>query len=953
MLTFEQPFILLLLLPAAALIYLTWKRMALPFPTTQRRLILASRLLLFSLVITALAGASWSQPISRQTTIFVGDISASTRGQRAFIEQWIHSAIQQKRAEDQVGIVAIGRNALVEQSVSTQLDFSRFESAPDTNYTNLAAGLRLAAAIMPTDSLRHIVLLTDGQQNLEDALQEAQLLQQQGIRLDIVPLPTSNSAETRINDIDAPTSLHTNERFVLRVKVHSNVEQDATLNLYLDQKLLVQKKVHLVNGEQEVSFELTSPPSGFHTYRVTLDAPNDTILQNNEAASYINVQGPPTVLLIEGQSGNGRNIIAALKATKINVVVGNPNTLPTTLDGLAPYGTVILVDVPAVALGNGRMSTLQAFARDLGRGLIVTGGQNSYSLGGYTNTPLEQSLPVTMDVPQHKDTPTLAVVLIVESLESDIKVNISKEAAKGVINLLTAKDQVALSAAYGTILVPMQYATNTNKAKINQTIDKMDPGDPPSYNQDFMAAEQTLLRTNAKIKHVIMLGDGDAFDNYAPQVKKMAKENITVSTVSTNARNIDELNTMIDIANWGKGRFYRADDPSIIPQVLLQEAKQAARRTVIEEKFIPAVVGSHPILTGMNKLPDLNGYVATTPKPNAQQVLISHRDDPVLAVWQYGLGRVVAWTSDALGLWTADWLKWKDSARWWANLVTWTLPTPDSTLNINGKVTNGTGHLTVDIPPGVKPNKGSQQVQARIIPPDYIDQPTQATGTITLHPTAPERWEGDFSAPQVGAYLIQVTWKGDGGSRQLTATSGMIIPYSPEFNTVGTDMQFLKRLAQAGNGSVLNPNDTGAAFTQNLVPLSAALPITFFLLALAALLLPADIALRRLANMEFLTLGYRWLLARFNPAARQAATTTGTPLEAPEIAPLSILRAQRQARRQRSPALKRPAEEKPRTPSSQASEQPSTPPQSTPSSEGLMTEKLLEARRKRRQETEQ
>src|SRR5438874_11202352 len=219
MLTFEQPLLLLLLLPVGVLVYLPCRNMSLPFPAPQRRLILACRLALFTLIISALAGAAWSQPASHQAIVFVGDISASTGTQRAFIEQWISSAIRHKHPEDQVGIVAVGRNALVEQSVTAQIDFSHFESTPDTNYTDLAAGLRLAAAILPSNSLRHIILLTDGQQNLGDALQEAQLLQQEGIRLDIVPLPSSHSAEARIDGLQAPTELHTNEHFLLHTQL--------------------------------------------------------------------------------------------------------------------------------------------------------------------------------------------------------------------------------------------------------------------------------------------------------------------------------------------------------------------------------------------------------------------------------------------------------------------------------------------------------------------------------------------------------------------------------------------------------------------------------------------------------------------------------------------------------------------------------------------------------------
>src|SRR5215469_2870362 len=445
MLTIEQPLLLLTFIPIGILVYLTWKRMSLPYPALQRSLILICRLLLFMLIILALAGPEWAQAIHRQATVFVGDLSDSTNAQRPFIEQYISNALKHKQPDDQVGIVAVGRNALVEQSLQSQIDFAHFQSAPDTNYTDLAAGLRLAAAILPTDSQRHIVLLSDGQQNLEDAQQEAQILQQEGIRLDIVSLPSTSGNEARIDGMNAPTTLHINEHFLLHINVFSTITQNATLRIYLDNALVTTQSMQITAGEQEVSFDLAAPSSGFHTLRAILDAPFDTIQQNNEASAFINVQGPPTVLVVEGTSGSGQNIVSALQASGIQVDTADPSGVPTTLDGLAKYGSIILADVSAVSLGDTRMQTIQSFVRDLGHGLVVSGGQNSYSLGSYAGTPLEQTLPVSMEIPQHKDTPSIAVVLIVESLEASVQINISKEAAKGVVNFLTPRDQVGIS----------------------------------------------------------------------------------------------------------------------------------------------------------------------------------------------------------------------------------------------------------------------------------------------------------------------------------------------------------------------------------------------------------------------------------------------------------------------------------------------------------------------------
>ncbi len=942
MLTFEKPLLLLLLIPLGILVFLTWRRMSLPFPRSQRYLILACRLALFTLIVSALAGAALSSPISRQAVVFVGDLSASAAPQQAFIEQWINNAILSKRPGDQVGIVAVGRNALVEQSVRTEIDFSQFESTPDTNYTDLAAGLRLAAAILPNDSERRIVLLSDGQQNLEDALPEAQLLQQEGIRLDIVPLPTIIGPEARVDGLDAPATLRTNEHFLLHARLFSTVAQTVTLRLYLDQTLLLQRSLHLAVGEQEITFNLVAPPAGFHSYRITMDAPLDTISQNNEAAAFVNVQGPPHVLVVEGKPGAGYNIAAALQATRITVTVGTPVDVPANLEGLVSYDAVVLADVPAADLGPTRMQVLQSFVRDLGRGLVVSGGENSYGVGGYANTPLEETLPVSMEIPQHKDTPTIAVVLIVESLENASGVNISKEASKEVVSLLTPRDYIAVSAAFGGLVIPMQHVTN--KTAINQAIDTMAPNDPQSYLPDLLVAETALLHTDAKIKHVILLGDGDATDSYATQVSKMANEGITVSVVGTNIGSYQDLTMMHQIATLGKGHFYQADNPNAIPRILFNETRQAARRAIIQEPFVPATVASHPILTGLGPLPQLNGYVATTLKPAAQLLLTSRLDDPILAVWQYGLGRVVAWTSDALGLWTANWLNWSDAARWWANLVTWALPTPDSQLIVNGEIAGGNGHITVDLPSAISTASGlasQQQVQVSIIAPDLSQQ------TVTLQPTAPDRWEGTFPTAQVGVYLLRVTWQARSGtntaSSRLSTTTGLVVPYSPEFYNSGTDLHFLNLLAHAGGGTILDPGDYAAAFSPNLPPVYAAQSITFWLFALAALLLPIDIALRRLSSLEFLVAGYQWLLSYAGLGkAAQTGGSTGNLV-------LGAMRMRREERRRRVSSLK-PKGFSARMPGS-------TTAQVEPNTQGTravkkqqevpMTSRLLEAKRKR------
>jgi hypothetical protein len=263
-------------------------------------------------------------------------------------------------------------------------------------------------------------------------------------------------------------------------------------------------------------------------------------------------------------------------------------------------------------------------------------------------------------------------------------------------------------------------------------------------------------------------------------------------------------------------------------------------------------------------------------------------------------------------------------------------------MNINGQIVDGSGHITVDIPTTQATN---QQVVAHIIAPDHSQQ------TISLQPAAPQRWQGSFSATPVGIYVFQVTWQGitsTGPTNRLTATTGMVVPYSPEFRTQGTDVPFLKLLAQDGGGTLLKINDWSGAFPQNLAPVAASLPITFFLLALAALLLPIDIAARRLSSLESLAVAWRWLLGHLRPGKFQIATADGLKDSALGTT-LGNVRTQREERRTRAQPLKPlpiSKETMHTTPADKARTTLVQPVQR----ELTTTERLLEARRKRLQE---
>jgi len=225
--------------------------------------------------------------------------------------------------------------------------------------------------------------------------------------------------------------------------------------------------------------------------------------------------------------------------------------------------------------------------------------------------------------------------------------------------------------------------------------------------------------------------------------------------------------------------------------------------------------------------------VATTPRAGADVVLSSPTGDPLLATWQYGLGRVMAWTSDAQGRWTSDLLRWGSANQFFADVVRYTLPQlGDPALQLESQVQGDHTHLLITAPAA-----SGASVSVSVVTPDL-------SGTqLALASTGPGRFEGDLPTGQVGSYLLKVT-ESAGGVTKHTNTFGIAVPYSPEYRNLGTDKNTLTAIALAGGGALL-PN-IADLYSLPVPPVRAAQPLDGLLLLLAALLFPVDVALRRL-----------------------------------------------------------------------------------------------------------
>ncbi|TME45828.1 MAG: VWA domain-containing protein [Chloroflexi bacterium] len=818
---------------AVALIVLIWRVFPPPLSPGRSRVSLALRVLIVVLLTLSLAGLQVDTRPPNQALLVAADLSASVQSSLDSEATAVRRILNQRKGQDRAGVLSFGRDPQVEVNISQTPQFGEFQSQPNANYTDLASALQLGGSILPDDSRKHLIVISDGRQNLGDAVAEARLLRAEGVRVDTVALPVTIGPEAYVDRLDAPRSLTQGQQANAQALIVTNSATHVTIRWYLDRTLLDTSTMDLPVGETTVQQSVKPTDPGFHAVRIVIDPVRDTYAENNLGEALIQVVGPPRVLLVENTVGEAQSLEAALRSTGIGTAAITPDQLPHAAADLAAYQAVVLVNIPAASLGTQAMSVLQASVRDLGTGLVVIGGSDSYGPGGYAGTPIETALPVQIQIPQDMQKPPVAVVLVLESTESGNGDQVLRGAADAVVDQLTPRDLVGVTNGTGAAFV-VPLAPLKDKTAVKRAIDGMSLGDPPSYTPDLNTADQALKGATAAIKHIILLGDGDAPDNYQPVITAIHAHGITVSTVAI-ASAFSDAAVMQEMAGWGHGRFYQSNSLSDVPQIFLKETREALKPWVVEGKIAPQLSSLADVIPGvpLGSFPPLTGYIATTPRAAADVVLKSPQGDPLLATWQYGLGRVMAWTSDAQGRWTAGLLQWAQANTFFGDIVHASLPQPgDPALSVETRVQGDHTHLLVTAPATAG---GSVAVNA--LTPDL------AGASLTLSPTGPGRFEGDLPTDQVGSYLLHVS-QSAGGVVRHTTTAGLVVPYSPEYRDLGTDTASLRAIAQAGGGVVLT--DLSRAFQLPVPPVKAAQPISELLLILAIVLFPIDVALRRL-----------------------------------------------------------------------------------------------------------
>lgn len=915
---FVEPWFALLFLPLAAGLWFSFRHV---HGLVRRRKALAFglRALMASLLIFALMGPQWRLANQGLAVVYVVDRSDSIRdSDKKESEGFVRRAVGELPSGALAAVVVFGKTPALESSAGGRRELGPFSAVVDGSGSDMAAALRLASGVMPEGRGRRIVVLSDGNETAGKASQAVEAARLEGIQVDFVALGSRPmEGEASVAEVSVPPRRRQDEPFEVRVAVEASRAQEAVLALDRDGVVVERRKVDLPQGRSRFLLSQRLPSKGFFRYRVTLEPSIDTDTRNNVGAGFVNIAGPSQVMVVQGREA-GDALVRSLRAQGLAVSQRDPASLPSRPEDLQPYEAVILNDLNAADVHPSIMEMLRQAARDSGVGLAMVGGENSFLPGGWYGTPVAEALPVDLDIRQRKSFPSVSVLIMVDAsgsmaqLEGGLpKIRLAARAAEETAKLLTPRDRLAVAGSTDGIEFVLPFGLLTDKNRAYSQIRRLSTGGGGIFAEPtIQRAERELNREESKVRHFILLADGDDTDDYGTSldiVARMKQNKITTSVVAIGKGK--DLAFLQQVARAGGGNFYIVQEAGRLPAIFTQDVSLITRAAIEEGAFVPRATAGEEALAGIDAVPPLLAYCLTEARPLARTGMRTHKDDPLLATWQYGLGRTLAFTSDAQPRWASRWMGWDGFGRFWAQAVRSFQKQPGTgSIQTSVAMEGGKAKILVE-GEGV-----TESTQAVVSGPNGEPRP------LRLVQTGPRQFQAEADARQMGSYLVSVRE----GARSVE-TSGFAVAYPAEYRSFVGQKELLERLAEGGGGRLLDaPRDSLRPLED---PGSSIRDLWFWLLLASLLLLPLDVAVRRLV----LPLG-DWL--KLIPRREKAA-----PARAERLERLETLKSVK------APPSAPPPAAPTNTPSPRRSPPPST------DSPASARDRLLEGKRKRQKDS--
>jgi len=761
------------------------------------RLSLLVRSVVIALLALALMQPTLLRSSARVATVYLLDVSHSINptAMKDALE-WIRKTSASGTAATS-RFLAFGSNSLAFESpealAKVPVSSKPQPGAIDQSKTRLAMALDHAARSFPPDHVKHLVLLSDGNANGGDLTAAIERLRLENIRVFTRSMSTRSARDTWIEEMLVPGTVTLEEQFPVEVHVYTQAGGPAEIQLRNGDKVLEKRNVTLKDGLNRVAFEINTkdetPTIGLEA---SVNIKDDPLLANNAFKKSAAVVGKPHILYVEGYAPSARYLAGALSLEGFQVDVTTADKMPSTVDKLDVYDAVILSDVEKKNLTDAQMQAVATYVRDLGGGFLLTGGENTYGKDGYTGSTIEEILPVTFETSKERQSMSMVVVLDRSGSMAGSKMDLAKEATKAPLSLLKDEDYFGVL----TFDYNFQWALKIEEIKGNRddmraTISKIvATGNTNIYPALREGYEQVLL-SPGETKHIILLSDGQTpAEDFKGLAAEMTKNKVTVSTVAVTAASDRVL--LENIANWGGGRAYYVENPQNVPQIFQDETELAAGKSLKEENFKPVLKKNIEALKGIDlkTAPELLGYVATKSKPTAEIVLETPGERPLLARWQYALGKTAIFTSDVKDRWAADWLKWKGYSKFWAQLLRETMRRQDSD-EFDFQVDRSGDEAAIRINAIEKDGRFRNLLHPKL----RIVDPSQTVHTIDVPQVGPGAYETRFPMLEDGTYVFRATGDGTGGSSRTIEYS-----YPDEYHFYPPNFQTLRSISKETGG---------------------------------------------------------------------------------------------------------------------------------------------------------
>lgn len=701
-------------------------------PVVRQALSVVSFGLAILALVIGLCRPYWLTPTDRLHVVFLVDVSDSIdlTGVDAAAGK-VAAAIDGLDSGDSWSLYALGDGVRLLESPEAleQLTQKWRDGIQDDRFrgqTRLADALLETRLAFPAGRSRRFVVLSDGRPTDEGLGAAIDQLGEERTEVRFAPLIGLSDAEAAVVSVEPATTVaFKNEVVRLRATIRANQAMSAKVRIVHRGVAVQSRDVELLAGESRlVEFDVEMQSTGPARYTAEIVPSDDRFPLNNQAGCTIDVRGEPRVLALHSEPRDLRPLSRALAKQGLELDIRGKLGLPNSLEALLAFDAVVIADLPATDLSPRQMQLLKRYVIDYGGGLVMLGSENSFGLGGYFKTPVEEVLPLVSRFEKEKEKPSLAMVLVIDKSGSmqGLPMALARQAAKAAVELLSARDLIGVVGFDGAPQIVCDLRSAADVDGVQSSIDSLEAGGGTYVYPAMVEAYQMLEAAPAKIRHMIVLSDGHTQPaDHQSLAQEAADAGVTVSTVALGGADKALLSSIAEI---GRGRYYETDDPANVPQIFTKETMQASKSAIKEDLYAAVQTGDHPMLAGFNEadLPFLLGYVMTEVKPTSQLLLAAETGDPLMAVGRYGLGTGLAYTSDLTERWGGEWLAWDGCGKFWAQVLRGVLRRRDADgVDLRPSVRRGVWNVDIDrFGPSGKPLSG---VAWQAIVTDQDDQP--------------------------------------------------------------------------------------------------------------------------------------------------------------------------------------------------------------------------------------